>query len=78
MKFTFTNAAAQTWGRIVQMNNHFGRGDVVYVDFYTCVFTRYIPVSQGNGFLEQRKFRMRDETVFCLGHQSKYTVPMKM
>ena len=56
--------------RLVEMNWHFGRGEVKRVDFRTMTVTRRIPVTQRTGFCESRKFRVSGDTLHFLGHQS--------
>ena len=58
--------------RLVEMNWHFGRGEVGRVDFRTMTVTRRIPVTQRTGFNETRKFRVNGDTVYFLSHQSNY------
>jgi len=74
--------------RLVQLNNHYGRGDVVSVAFdpvwdeesftYTGTVTRRIPITQKTGYREQRKFTVNGGTVKFLGHQSKYMDDMRL
>ena len=56
--------------RLVEMNWCFGRGEVKRVDFQTLTVTRRVPVTQGTGCNETRKFRVSGDTVHFLGHQS--------
>lgn len=73
--------------RLVQMNNHFGRGNVAKVDFtgagdhgechFPCigVVSRNVPISQ----TETRCFRIDETgTLHYAGHQSKLGKPMKL
>lgn len=64
--------------RLVEMNWHFGRGEVEQVCFETNTVTRRIPITQRTGTTDTRKFRVQGETLFFLGHQSKVTQPMRI
>lgn len=58
-------------GRIVQtlvhLNNHYGRGDVMSVDWDACTFVR----RPFNCRDEVRRFRVVGDSVHALGHQRK-------
>ena len=82
---------ADVRARLVQMNNHFGRGHVAVVDFegagdqaechFPCIgiVTRLFPVSQVCKQEETRRFRVDENgTLFFLSHQSKLGQPMKL
>ena len=56
--------------RLVEMNWHFGRGEIKRVDFQNMTVTRRVPVTQCTGFDETRRFRLSGDTVHFLGHQS--------
>ena len=73
--------------RLVQMNNHFGRGDIVRVVFVGSYFgyvTRRIPTSQTGGFKEDREFSFTDDlgkptfSLRFLRHRSNYAKPFRI